>query len=359
MKQLEFRQLLIGSVKRQLRSDVPVGAALSGGIDSSTIVSIIKHLNPDYHLETFSFVSDNSSVSEEIWIDKLADEKNIEPNKLRITKDDFLKDHLDFILSAGEPLNSGPSYYAEFSVYKLAKRLGIKVLLDGHGADEMLCGYNGYPEYRIASLISERKFKEAISFCSNWYQYPDRTLKSSIGAMLKGTLISLSHKQSYDNSQLNLTGRYLASKLRDEVMIDNCPRQLRGTDRSAMFRSIENRVPFLSRDLVDFSLSLPEEFHIGSDGGSKRLLRRAMEGIVPEQILQRKDKIGYSAPVNYRFKLNDPDKFFEVSKNIYSFCPYKRLKTETKAGEVFVNVNNEKWNIYNLIQWIVHTDVSF
>ena len=83
-----------------------------------------------------------------------------------------------------------------------------------------------------------------------------------------------------------------------------------------------------------------------------------MDGIVPEQILQRKDKIGYIAPVNFKFKLKDPDKFFEVSKNIYSFCPYEKLKTETKSGEVFVNVNNENWNIYNLIQWIAHTDVA-
>lgn len=385
----EFRELFLQSVKRQLRSDVPLGAALSGGIDSSSVVCSIRHLEPDFPIHTFSYIAKGSVVSEEKWIDLINNDVNSDAHKTFVTSDDFLNDLDDFLAAQGEPLG-GMSFYAEFSVYKLAKEHGMKVMLEGHGADESVCGYDGYPEYRVRSLIERREFLNAIQFLNQWRQWPGRKnsdVKRSLiyglrtGLNMNPRLINLL-KRNLRNQEVDdvlfqggiklpkpyrdfeedsLPGRSLAYRLRHEVCKRRCQHHLQGADRSAMIRSIENRVPFLSAELVSFMLRMPEHFMVSNEGRTKHLFRHAMRGIVPNEILERKDKIGYETPSSLRLPMNNVlKKSLSQSLERIGFLNHEEVFKRMHDGdESSIRMDTEvPWRLFNLLKWADQEDIQ-
>jgi asparagine synthase (glutamine-hydrolysing) len=169
-----LRELLLDSVKLHLRSDVPLGAALSGGLDSSAIVCAMRHLEPDAPIHTFSFIAKNSAVSEEHWVDRVNQHVRAIPHKVSVSPAELAKDLEDLIATQGEPFG-GTSIYAQYRVFKLAKECGMTVTLDGQGADELLGGYNAYPGQRIRSLMEQKRYTDAWYFLSAWSQWPGRS----------------------------------------------------------------------------------------------------------------------------------------------------------------------------------------
>jgi len=319
----EIRERFLENVRLHLISDVPLGAALSGGIDSSAIVCAMRYLNPKLEINTFSYVTPGSKLNEESWIDIVNKQVGAVAHKVLITPSDLINDLDDMIKFQGEPFGS-TSIYAQYRVYKLAKESGITVTLDGQGADELFAGYEGYPEWRVRSLISSGKFFQAMNFLVNWSQGPDRSLgraiENTITNSFPKSLIPLVRKFSKraipnhlfksklvleyginPNSPLNALSeigwdRALASRLRYALTIGGLNELLRNVDRNSMRWSIESRVPFLTTDFAEFVLTLPEHGLVSNTGVTKNYFRKAMVGIVPNQILERKDKIGFETP---------------------------------------------------------------
>ena len=147
-----LRELFLDSVRLHLRSDVAVGAALSGGIDSSAIVCAIRHLEPDIDLHAFSFIADDGELSEERWVDVVTEYAGCIVHKVIPQAEELVADLDKLIRTQCEPFGS-TSIYAQFRVFKLAHEAGIKVMLDGQGADELMAGYSGYHGARLAGLI--------------------------------------------------------------------------------------------------------------------------------------------------------------------------------------------------------------
>ena len=162
----ELREKFLTSVRLHLRSDVAIGAALSGGVDSSAIVCAMRFIEPDLPINTFSYIAKDTKLSEEYWVDSVNQFVCATPHKVRVDQQDLINDLDDMIFSQGEPFGS-TSIYAQYRVFKLAKESGVTVTLDGQGADEMLAGYHGYPGKRVKSLIDERNFYSAASFLDN------------------------------------------------------------------------------------------------------------------------------------------------------------------------------------------------
>lgn len=318
----ELRRLFLESVSQHLRSDVPLGAALSGGVDSSAVVCAMRHLEPDATIHTFSFVAKDSPVSEEDWVDIVNAQIGATSHKVFVEADELARDLDDMILAQGEPFGS-TSIYAQYRVFKAAREAGITVTLDGQGADELLAGYNGYPGKRVHSLLDQGRLRDAASFLRGWTEWPGRPLshglKLVVADYVNGDVYQRLRQLAGSNlrpswldwRQLeergvclrfprvlpdDVPGRRLMAELAISATRRGLPALLRHADRNSMRFSVESRVPFLTTRIVDFLFTLPEEYLISPQGETKHIFRKAMRGIVPDAVLDRRDKIGFATP---------------------------------------------------------------
>lgn len=315
----KLRALFLKSISMHLRSDVPVGSALSGGIDSSSVVMAMRYLEPDIDLHTFSYIADDDELNEEQWVDVVAQAARSRVHKVRPTAAELVADFEQLCYAQDMP-SASASLYAQYCVFRAAKQEGIKVMLDGQGADEILGGYTYFRGARLASLVRQRKWREAADFVAHSWHRPRASrfllfqdacnyllpiaaqvpLRKLIGKDLTPSWLNLEwfHKNGVVPCMARSpykSSHVLREKLRRELS-EHLPSLLRYEDRNSMAFSIESRVPFLIPELVNFVLSLPEEYIIAPDGTSKAVFRRAMRDIVPDAILNRKDKIGFATP---------------------------------------------------------------
>lgn len=319
----KVRENFLQSVRLQLRSDVPIGAALSGGLDSSAVVCAMRHVAPDQPIHTFSYIAADTPVNEEKWIDIVNRHVGAYVHKVVVTPQELAYDLDDMIRAQGEPFGS-MSIYAQYRVYQLAKESGVTVTLDGQGADEMLGGYIGFPGERICSLLDKGQPDKALAFLYRWAQWPGRSMSMGLKAALAELTTGMPHELMREVVGMNKTpewiddqkaaemgllsrverfrsgseakGRRMAAQMKNMLMRHGLPGLLRHGDRNSMRFSIESRVPFLTVDQVEFALSLPEDYLVCDKGETKLIFRRAMQGIVPDEILLRKDKIGFEPP---------------------------------------------------------------
>lgn len=374
------RDQFLLNVKRQLRSDVPLGVALSGGIDSSAVVCAIRHLEPDVPIHTFSFIADEATISEERWINFVNQHVSAISHKVNANAEDLKSDIDDMIGAQGEPFGS-TSIYAQYRVFKLARESGITVTLDGQGADELLAGYNGYPGYRILSLLSEGKGLSALRFARAWHKWPGRSYNSIVLDVTRALFpdaiygrVRAAGGRKFIPKWLNLEamnaagvrfverrqragpvprGRRLVQQLSSSLQYRGLPSLLRHGDRNAMHFSIESRVPFLTTGLSDLLYSLPEEFLISAGGETKSIFRAAMRGIVPDAVLDRSDKVGFATP--------ERDWLFKAASTVNAWLIEGEKVPFLNTGEVLrvfsamisgrVPFSWQIWRFVNYIRW--------
>lgn len=314
-----LRELFLQSVALHLRSDVPVGAALSGGIDSSAVVTAMRHLEPDLEFHTVSFLADGKGLSEEGYVDTVASVVGARCHKFRITPDELVEDLDTLIRTQGEPFGS-TSVYAQHRMFRLAHEMGIRVMLDGQGADELLAGYIAQGAARVVSLLAQGRLQAAVKLARALSRLPGRKdiykriLIRLVPPSLQPVALRLGGESvapDWLNEQWlaaqgvdlhvpsKVSGR-AAGRLREELYqaltSTSLPALLRYADRNSMAYAVESRVPFLTPDLAQFLLHLPEDYLIGPDGTSKLVFREAMRGLVPDPVLDRREKLGFVTP---------------------------------------------------------------
>ena len=317
-----LREIFLENIDLHLRSDVPVGTALSGGIDSSAIVGAMRHLRgPKLEIHTFTYVAEDSAPSEERWADLAGSACGAVMHKVKCGPEDLAADLDRIVYQQDEPFG-GTSIYAQYRVFQSAHQAGIKVMLDGQGADEILAGYPWYLSARLASLIRQGSWGKAARLLGRAAGPPNPgkawLVAHAAEFLLPGCLhagarriIRRQQMPAWMNvawfkdrgcEPATVTGgtpgrdAILRASLISSVARQSLPQLLRYEDRNSMAFSVESRVPFLTPKLVEFALALPEEYLVGPDGLSKAVMRKAMEGIVPQAILDRRDKIGFATP---------------------------------------------------------------
>jgi asparagine synthase (glutamine-hydrolysing) len=187
------REKFLNSIRVHLRSDVAIGAALSGGLDSSAVVCAMRHLEPDLKIKTFSFIARDNPLSEEFWVDQVNHFVGAEAHKVLVKPEDLARDLDDMIKAQGEPFGS-TSIYAQYRVFEAAKAQGVIVTLDGQGADEALQIYRetfrpsaGYAKPHAAlclwALVADTDEEALRLFESRARWKMDRNL-GRIGALL-------------------------------------------------------------------------------------------------------------------------------------------------------------------------------
>jgi len=383
----ELRRLFLRSVDLHLRSDVTVGAALSGGIDSASIVAAIRELRgPGQDIHAISYIAPSKRLNEEKWVDLVGDAAGANVHKTRPGPDDLAADLPKLIAVQGEPFAS-TSIFAQFRVFRLAAERSVTVMLDGQGADELLGGYRPYLAARLASLIRRGQFGRAFAFLRSASRFEDTgagdLLARTAGLMLPRFLGAIGRKLvGREPTPLWLDERWfagrgvcpvpdgpvrgrrvLADRMLHSVRTAPLPMLLRYEDRNSMAFSIESRTPFLTPDLAQFVFSLPEEYVISPTGESKSVFRAAMRGLVPDAILDRRDKIGFATPEQDWLKRLRPWVERALGPDAVARVPalkgrvVRRLWTEVLAGRRYFDPTVWRW--INAVHWAREMDVSF
>lgn len=379
------REAFDESVRLHLRSDVTVAAALSGGIDSSSIVMSMRQLvGADQPIRTFSFISDQEETSEERWIRIVADAAGVEPTTVKPSSRELVDDLDDLVAAQDEPFGS-TTIYAQYRVFKLAREHGIKVMLDGQGADEYLAGYRGYVPARLATLLRRRRWRDYARTLRGAAALPGhagipelirasmdlamrqtarrRPVVAGGGAAWLGSEWFASHEVMTALPFHARGGDVLRESLVDTIQRTSLPELLRYADRNSMAHSIESRVPFLEPKLVELVLALPEERVLPSHATTKWVFREAMRPVVPAPILDRRDKIGFDTPEQAWLEsmrgwveetLNGP----EIER-----IPALRARPlrEMWAGVLHGHRPYSKtiWRAVNLVRWAERLGVTF
>ncbi len=383
----QLRGQFLDNVRLHLRSDVPLGSALSGGIDSSAVCCAIRELEPNLKLPTFTFIAPGSEVDEEHWANQIASHIHAEMYKVQVDPHEMVADLDDLIRVQGEPFGS-TSIYAQYRVFRLAKECGVKVTLDGQGADEMLAGYLGFPGERLKTLLMQGNIVGAWRFFNATSQWPDRSksavFKRMVGqftprwlhthfwAVAKGSLTPpwldkhwLQQQQvKFETPQIEKvysSSCYVRQALAQQLTQRGLPGLLRHGDRNSMRFSIESRVPFLTREMVEFLLSLPEEHLIAADGTTKSVFRQAMRGMVPDAVLDRRDKIGFATPEKGWLKSITPW-VEETLADAGEMPVFHAEAIRITWGEVMAGRRPFDWQVWrwlNFIRWAKQFKVEF
>ncbi|MBO6523478.1 MAG: asparagine synthase (glutamine-hydrolyzing) [Balneolaceae bacterium] len=368
----EFRSLFDNSLKAHVRSDVPVGATLSGGIDSSSIVSSVidKSLIPD--LNTFSvYYQGNKSVDERPFINEIVQKYPdtfktyyISPTESEVSEEFYKATfHNDFPILGSSPLS-------QYFVMKLIASKDIKVVLSGQGADDFLGGYS-HAYYRMYSeYIKSLNLKKAFTELSAQKKRQGYNLSKLLDVVAKSALsLMFNEEQLYQIEQNYFFPKALVQKnpknklfnpgftkfsaLHYQLMTTaSLPTLLHYEDRNSMAFSVESRVPFLDHRLVEYSFKLPTEVKI-RNGWTKWILREAMKQRLPEKIYQRTDKKGFVTPGEVLWLRGKLDFLLDIDFDHLDFLNQKKISREIddfKKG----NDKNAKfiWRIANLNYWI-------
>ncbi len=303
----ETQQLLTDAIRLQLRSDVPVGACLSGGVDSSGICGIAAQ-HADRSMNTFTASNSESQLDETRWAEIVAEYCGFDFHTTLPKRQDF-ESSLDALIWHQEEPITGTSVFAQWCVMKLARKHGIPVLLDGQGADEIFCGYKKYFPLHLSSLMKQGEYARFIRTAAHFAAYGDRGFfrwheaarylpawmrsdTNIIQTALHGTAL-----ENVPNDQsVRLLGGNVQAMQRLDLLTTSVPALLRLEDRNSMAWSIESRVPYLDHRVVEWGLALPASYKL-KRGVTKSILRDSLKGSVPEQVLARRNKFNFFAPL--------------------------------------------------------------
>ncbi|HLP57711.1 MAG TPA: asparagine synthase (glutamine-hydrolyzing) [Candidatus Deferrimicrobium sp.] len=366
----EFYQSFKKSIKLQLRSDVPVGVCLSGGLDSSSIVSVMLKEFNRHDINTFSIVYQKGEEADESAFINEYQGKLENMHFTRPSAESFSADLTSFIDCHSEPVATlGP--YAHFRVMQLAKN-HVKVTLDGQGADEQLAGYHYFfasyfkellQHMRLFNLLNEVAAYVKIHRSFIAVKYLGLYLTPSF---LKDSLSRITHNY-VDKNFFNevKTCSSIKNDLYNPATLSQSLYQhfefklehlLKWEDHNSMWNSLESRVPFLDHHLVERTLSLPPG-KIINKGNTKYILREAMKGVLPEKIRTRQDKIGFGIPWDKWFKTIPVSEF--IRDILHSTALRNRgILDQVKCLQDFdhfmngkINIPKETWKWLSLELW--------
>jgi asparagine synthase (glutamine-hydrolysing) len=326
-----FHDLLAQSVRLHLRSDVPVGSCLSGGLDSSAIVCLMAGLMPaGEKVNTISACYAEKSVDEKPFMEAVVAHAGTQPHYIFPRAEEVFARAADITWHQDEPFGS-TSIFAQWCVFAEARRIGVKVMLDGQGADEQLAGYHsGFPFYlsqltrqgrliQVVKTMLERRELHGAPLPEQIKRYLVPLLPGFLAAPLRRRHQALTQENWLGTELLATRGNPdgpmavatrtlgleaptdLKSLCLAMTFASNLQMLLHWEDRNSMAHAIEARVPFLDHPLVEFSLALGNDHKIVG-GDTKRVLRKAMADVLPESVRERRDKLGFATPEQVWFR---------------------------------------------------------
>lgn len=317
-----FADLFEDSVRIRMRSDVPVGVCLSGGLDSTAIICAAarqqgeRSARPTEALQAFCYMA--KEFDESKYISDTLTQTHAQLRQLQTSPSELWSDVRKLLWFQDEPVHTMTAVVG-YQLMRLAASHGIRVVLNGQGADETIAGYSSYFQDYWVSLIRQgrvgeawravteysdahggsapQRFREAAARCFSWELqkvrvYRDWALARRQAKLRENPWFSqelLAHVTSGDGSPPVAT---LSHALKQSVISAPLPLYLRIEDRNSMAHSVEARLPFLDYRVVSFTCGLPDEWKVRGPW-NKYVLREGMRGRIPESVRARVDKMGF------------------------------------------------------------------
>lgn len=380
----EVREKLFAAVRLRLRADVTVGSCLSGGVDSSTIVCVINELLKGESLgqvgekqQVFTACYDRPEIDESNWARMVVEQTRTVWHRTYPRAEELLQDLEDLVYTQDIPFGS-TSIYAQYRVMRLARDNGVKVVLDGQGADELFTGYAPYYRAFYAQLLASGDFSRILSELRNMGNAPlrPRMLFASLMKLylLRHLPATLRKAAQQRGSRENL---YLAPDfwqmyrdrldlVKDKVAVNlnemlqkyltsqSLKPLLKYEDRNSMRFSIESRTPFADDlPLIEYVFNVPASYKIHA-GWSKSLLREAAGGFLPERIKTRRDKVGFATPEYYWLNELAGRLREYLGDDLGEYLQVGRLRTDWESllrGQATSGITNI-WKFINLGAWL-------
>lgn len=356
-----FQNLLTDSIHLRLRSDVKVGTCLSGGLDSSSISAIAAKKYNEESDEKFIAINAKSidkSNDESEFARIVADSESLDLNVVTPTYEDFLKTIDEVVFTQEEPFGS-PSMFMGWHVFQKAREMGCTVMLNGQGGDEVLLGYERY----FSSTLSLKRPLNFIKQVFNQSKNSRLSVFHTLAYFFYFRNSALRIKRLKDKSFLKdefKRNKYFESIVESAKVFNDVeemqlleisklqlPHLLRYEDRNSMRHSIETRLPFLDYRLVELSLSLPLNVKI-RNGWTKFILRKAVDKLLPENIVWRKNKFGFEAPEKIWLAKYRDQMIAEIkaSSLLRHFCNLDQIISQYDKLSL-----KDKWMYFNIARW--------
>ncbi len=372
----QLLDLLSKAIKRRLMSEVPLGFFLSGGIDSSSLVALVSKILPSKDINTFSIGFTEASFDESTYAKLIADKYQTNHIREILDIEKALTILPDIVSKLDEPMGDS-SLLPTYLLCQLTRK-HVTVALGGDGADELFCGYDPFKALGKAKLYNSlvpKPMHQAFSFLFS--KLPVSHKNMSLDFKIKRTLRGLNYAPKYWNSvwmgplapnEINelfdeeiemedlfseailawesckqkslldkATEFYVKLYLQDDILVK--------VDRASMMNSLEVRAPFLDIDLVNFARRIPVNYRF-RNGESKYILKKALEPILPHDILYRKKK-GFGVPIGKWFSEGKLNPFQEQAN--FNFLNNQVIKKQIEQHKKLKSDNRAfLWNLYLL-----------
>jgi len=302
----QFLMQLQRAVNWRLRSDVPVGSCLSGGLDSSSVVMLASKAKRAKEFHSFSSCFDEKAIDERKYMEEVVRSSGATPHYVFPQAESFWDDLNCVIWHQDEPFG-GTGVYAQWCVMRAARQAGIPVLLDGQGGDEILCGYRKFYLFYLWHLfktVNPLVLSEGMAWVRNLGQNPWNWSSAKRYTPFNGSKQPLLARvgnpglacADHKSAQVSLgPGANLRQRQKDDLSYYSIPALLHYEDRNSMAHSIEARVPMLDYELATFAVNCRPSLKLHG-GWTKWILREGMTNILPEAVRLRKSKLGFSTP---------------------------------------------------------------
>ncbi|MEO8413545.1 MAG: asparagine synthase (glutamine-hydrolyzing) [Ginsengibacter sp.] len=361
----EFVSIFNDTVRLHLRSDVPVGCFLSGGIDSSSVACFAAENMGESMLHTFSAVLPYFHPENVLIDDVLKKSNRFIPHKFLLDGDNYFDDIFSVIYHHDEPIMDG-SMYAHYKLCSLARDHGIKVLLSGSGGDELFGGYASHIHAYHAKLLSQLRLVSWINAVKKVRKHSAIGYKALFSKSVYETL-PVGVRRAFKHRQLQKRINHVSSSYAlkhyyhtgDDAFSSNminsykswtAPPFLHYEDRNCMAFGVEARVPFFDHELVEFVLQFRADDIV--QGKSKSILRNSFRGRVPQEVLDQKGKYGFPSPIDHALRNDNYGK--EIFFDLYKETPLlKQQETEKLARDFYEKSGDVSifWRTFSYILW--------
>ena len=355
------RHALIEAVSLRMRSDVPLAFCMSGGVDSNSLISIAKReLGCDVHGFTISDV--DSKYEEKDIVNESVKELGIEHTFIQPKHEGFLENICRLVALHDAPVST-ISYYVHWKLMESVASQGYKVSISGTGADELFTGYYDHHNLYLNEVFKDKLlYKKSVDAWQK-YQLPivrnpflqdpelyikDPSFRKHI--YLNNDIFKNYIKFKWDEDFIENDYGYgpLRNRMLNELFVEGTRVILNEDDLNAMSFSIENRSPFLDKKLFQIAYSIPVKYLI-RNGFAKSILRDSMRGIVPDKILNTREKVGFNASITDLLDIKNPDvvNFLIDDSSIFNIVKRNKIKELLKQKKMTNSFSKFLFNFIN------------